>query len=238
MELNQNNNLVKTFVKSPDFVLPDPEENKFLTFTTIPYQPLSIPEAEESCCLLYQDIVHEINNKVKEINFSHAFYESTGMITITDSNFIRGLLYVEAQANQNIQDIMAYNNDLLTIRLLYLKKYNRPLLNELEIASSINDIEYYSNIDYFLVFSSQLINVSAHEILDLLATTDPLNDSKINDLLALIKAVQRIINHRISYEVTYHHIDLSTINEFLNQNADLLKEIEQKIGQKPNSLKG
>lgn len=229
MELNQNNNLNKTFVKSPNFILPDPEENKFPTFTTIPYQPMSIREDEESYCLLYQDIVHEINNKVKEINFSHAFYESTGMITITDSNFIRGLLYVEAKANQNIQDIMAYNNDLLTLRLLYLKRYNHPIQSDLKHDSNINDIEYYSNIDYFLVFSSQLINVSAHEILDLLAKKAQLSDSKINDLLSLIKAVQRIIDRRVSYEVTYHNIDLSTIDEFLNQNDELIKEIQRKI---------
>ena len=125
-------------------------------------------------------------------------------------------------------DINRYETDLLILRNNYLKKFHRSLLNDLNINPIHLAIEYYSNLDYYLAFSSQIINVSAHEILDLLKQNDSSLNIKVENLLSLITSVKRMMNERISYEVTNNHLDPTTIEEFLNQNNDLLATIKSK----------
>ena len=219
----------QSFIKSPTFTLPNPEENSLPVFTTADYQDLVLPSSETDFHNLYLDIVSEINNKIKEINFAHGCYETTGMISITDTNFIKTILYLENKINRNLLDITLYKNDLSNLRIVYLQKFHKPLVNSLIQKPNLLDIEYYSNVDYYLVFSNQLINVSAHEILDLLSKEDSSKEFKIKDLLALIESIKRMINNRLSYEVSYHHLDINDIADFLNQNRDLIKEVQDKL---------
>lgn len=225
---NSNEANLIEFIKSQDFIISSSEEQTLPAFTTTSYQKLVLPQTKEAYQELYLAILDEINNKIKEISFANSFYESTGMITITDTNFINNLLYTEQKANSNLMDINRYETDLLILRNNYLKKFNRSLLNDLNINPIHLAIEYYSNLDYYLVFSSQIINVSAHEILDLLKQNDSSLNIKVENLLSLITSVKRMMNERISYEVTNNHLDPTTIEEFLNQNNDLLATIKSK----------
>ena len=225
---NSNEANLIEFIKSQDFIISSSEEQTLPAFTTTSYQKLVLPQTKEAYQELYLAILDEINNKIKEISFANSFYESTGMITITDTNFINNLLYTEQKANSNLMDINRYETDLLILRNNYLKKFNRSLLNDLNINPIHLAIEYYSNLDYYLVFSSQIINVSAHEILDLLKQNDSSLNIKIENLLSLINAVKRMMNERISYEVSNNNLDPTTIEEFLNQNNDLLATIKSK----------
>ncbi len=225
---NSNEANLIEFIKSPDFIISSSEEQTLPAFTTTAYQKLVLPQTKEAYQELYLAILDEINNKIKEISFANSFYESTGMITITDTNFINNLLYTEQKANSNLMDINRYETDLLILRNTYLKNFHRSLLSDLNINPIHLAIEYYSNLDYYLVFSSQIINVSAHEILDLLNKNDSSLNIKVENLLSLITAVKRMMNERISYEVTNNHLDPATIEEFLNQNNDLLATIKSK----------
>ena len=225
---NSNEANLIEFIKSPDFIISSSEEQILPAFTTTAYQKLVLPQTKEVYQELYLAILDEINNKIKEISFANSFYESTGMITITDTNFINNLLYTEQKANSNLMDINRYETDLLILRNNYLKKFHRSLLNDLNINPIHLAIEYYSNLDYYLVFSSQIINVSAHEILDLLKQNDSSLNIKVENLLSLINAVKRMMNERISYEVTNNNLDPTTIEEFLYQNNDLLATIKSK----------
>ena len=195
---NSNEANLIEFIKSPDFIISSSEEQTLPAFTTTAYQKLVLPQTKEAYQELYLAILDEINNKIKEISFANSFYESTGMITITDTNFINNLLYTEQKANSNLMDINRYETDLLILRNTYLKNFHRSLLSDLNINPIHLAIEYYSNLDYYLVFSSQIINVSAHEILDLLKQNDSSLNIKVENLLSLINAVKRMMNERIS----------------------------------------
>ncbi len=229
MEQNDQTNIkTNNFHKSTEFILPNPEENPIPTFTTQNYQKLIIPETKEEYLNLYLDIVSEINNKTKEINYANALYESTGMISITDSNFIKSLLYIENKTNQNIDDIMRYKIDLLTLNSSYLNKFHQSLNKDLGNYKLLS-LEYSSNLDYFLVFSNQLISVSAHEVLENLEKKDLSLNNKTKDLITLIESVKRTISRRVAFEIEYHNLDLSTIEEFINQNKELLEKVRNRL---------
>lgn len=225
---NELYNQHQTFIKSPIFYPPHPEEDSFPTYTSSAYQKLVIPKEPQEYLNLYTDIVSEINNKIKEINYSHGLYESTGMITITDTNFIKNLTYILDKTNQNFTDILFYRNDLQKLKLSFANQYHSSILS-LREPYPINDIEYYSNLDYFLVFSNQLISVSANEILEIITKNDSISFLKINNLYNLIKSVKRTITYRLSYEIIYHQLDLTTINDLINQNNSLLDMLDRKL---------
>ncbi len=205
------------------------ENDRLPVFTSVAYRPLVIPETVEEYHSLYLAIINEVNTKVKEVNAVNSFYESTGMVSISDSKFINNIINSELKADSNLNDIVRYKNDLLNLRLAYVKKFNRSLAGDVSSASELLNVEYYSRIDQYLVFSNQLISVSANEVLELLDRNDSSLNKRINELVRFILVIRRAISHRLSNEMSTNNLDLNSIDDLVKQNDELLSGLFSRV---------
>lgn len=171
--------------------------NEEPTFNTHPYVSSSLPQTKEDYITKYQEIINIINTKVSEVNNANAYYESIGMLSITDYQTIETIINNEQKVRGNILDIINYKYDLLNLKLNYLSTFKTPLTTNPELQ--INDFNYSSLMIDFLGYSKQIIYVAANEIISLYNSH---NLEHLNLLFNLIDSINAIISHRLVYENT------------------------------------